>query len=338
MIRRHSLAPYIQSFFTNRMRLERNLSEYTIDAYRDTFRLLLNYAEMTLGIVPDKLGIQNLDVELIVKFLWHLENDRKNSISTRNARLAAIRSFFRYVSHREPDLLLHCQQILNLPTKRGVKKPVEYLADEEINAILSNIDSFNWYQKRDKLIIEVMNETGIRVSELTRIRINELNLSHKSSIRIFGKGRKLRDLPIDEITSEKLSKWILLNKKTDTDFLFTTKKGKWLSRDSIERIAKKYSKKAKLICPSIGSKSISPHIFRHTFAMRMLKSGVGLPLVSLWLGHEDIETTMIYVHANMEMKRDALKLVEKLSVNSTHKNVSNEDDASDELRKFLDDL
>ena len=332
---RHTLAPYLQNFFMMRMRAQLNLSPHTVNSYRDTFRILFDYIENKFAISPDKLFVQHLDEGLIANFLNYLENDRNNSISTRNNRLAALHSFFKYVQNREPDLLFQCQQILNLPVKRHIKKSVCFLQQEEHQTLLNSIKQSTWFEKRDYLIISFLIETGVRVSELTAIVVKDISLNKQASVRILGKGRKERHLPLDKSLKYKIEKWIQINRIGDDDYLFTHRQkcnfNKKLSRDNIERILNKY-----VIAANLQKEiKITPHTLRHTFAMRMLKSGNALPIIALWLGHEDIKSTMIYIHADLEMKRAALNTLSPIHNGDQH---SNEDGNLDDLRHFLNQL
>lgn len=331
--KRHFLAPYLQNFFMIRLRAQMNASSHTISSYRDTFRMLFDFTEGTLNLSPDKLLLQHLDEALVSNFLDYLESGRGNSIATRNNRLAAIHSFFKYVQNREPDLSYQCQQILNLPPKRSTKKNISFLQKEECTILLESIQQNTWYEKRDYLIILFFIEMGVRVSELTAVKVKDISFGRSASVKIMGKGRKERQLPLIRDFEKILKNWIIQNKMDDSDYIFTKRYKhnfrEELSRDNIERIVKKYMVAIQL--PK--NKNITPHTLRHTFAMRMLKAGNPLPIIALWMGHEDPKTTMVYIHADLEMKRAAVEILSPIVEFDDKK-----DTEVDMLRDFLQKL
>jgi len=331
---RHLLAPYLQNFFALRMKSELNASPNTISAYRDTFRLRLNYAQVILKISPNKLLIQNLSADFISRFLTHLEVDRKNSISSRNARLAAIRSFFVYVSGREPDLLNTCQQILDIPAKKKVRKNIDFLHEHEFEALLNSPDVTTWHGVRDQLILLTFLDTGIRNSELRALKTKDLHLSISPYISIMGKGRKERETPLNKVTVNRLKEWIAKNRMLDEEYIFATKQRKILSRDAIEKLVKKHVEKTGVKCPTIKSKNVTPHTLRHTTAMRMLQSGTHLSVIALWLGHESPRSTQPYIHADMKIKKAAMDRMGQVTIDTANESFVEDDD----LLNFLENL
>lgn len=328
----HSLAPYLQNFFAIRLKKERGVSENTLDSYKRCFTLIFDYAEKTLNLTPDNLLIEHLDAAFIGSFLSHLETDRDNTVNTRNARLSAIRSFFRYVAVREPDLLHQCDLVIDIPKKRGVKKQVEYLHDHEAEALLAMPSRRGWYGRRDRLILEFAINTGLRVSELISVKCKDIQIAHRSIVRVLGKGRKDRSTPVPKQIAAKVSNWILENHYTEGSYLFCQKNQMPLSRDSIGRIVKKYNSMARIDCYSLKGKNITPHTLRHTCAMRLLKAGVSLPVIALWLGHEKLDSTGVYLHADTTIMKDAMDLLNDLEVpTETSENLK-----SDHLRKFME--
>jgi len=331
---RHLLAPYVQNFFAVRMRSEQNASPNSICGYRDAFRLLLNYTHEVLGISPNKLLIENLSADLISKFLTHLETDRGNSINTRNTRLTAIKSFFTYVSSREPDLLHTCQQILDIPSKKKVRKNIDFLHENEIKALLDAPKGRTWHSRRDQIILRTFIATGLRVSELRALKGKDLFVSASPYVSVIGKGRKERDTPLDNDTAKQLARWTTANKIKDENYIFTTIKKKMLSRDAIEKLVKKHVRIASSDCRTIGGKNITPHSLRHTTAMRLLQSGVHLSVIALWLGHESIRSTMVYVHADLKIKKAAMDRMGQIRIDTTNDSFVEDDD----LLHYLENL
>ena len=300
------LAPTLQAFFTDRLERQRQASPHTIAAYRDTMRLLLTFAAERLGQQPSKLDLDNFDASLIGAFLDYLERDRGNSARTRNARLTAIRSLFRYAAPRHPEHAAVIARVLAIPPKRFERGLVTFLTEEEVNALLAAPDRKSWTGRRDHALLMLAAQTGLRVSELTSLRCADVHLDRGAHIDCCGKGRKRRITPITTSTAAVLRFWLAERGVQATAPLFPTRAGGALSRDAVERRLAKYSKSAAMACPSLRSKRVTPHVLRHTAAMRLLQAGVDPSVIALWLGHEQVETTQIYLHADLAIKERAL--------------------------------
>jgi integrase/recombinase XerD len=281
-------------------------SANTIAGYRDTFRLLLRFASEQRGKTPTRLRIEDLDAELIGDFLVHVETARRNGARSRNTRLAAIRSFFRYVAMNEPTYLLHCQRILTMPGKRYPKRTVTFLDREEIAALLAAPDRSTWVGRRDHAILLVALQTGLRASELINLRCKDLMLGTGAHIRCDGKGRKERCTPLRRDIIKLLEQWLRERRGSDHQPLFPTMRGDHLSRDALEHLVRKHALVALASCPSLIGKRVSPHILRHSTAMELLQHGVDQSVIALWLGHESVETTQVYLHADLRLKEKAL--------------------------------
>lgn len=311
-----SLSSLIQGFFAERLITQWNCSSHTVASYRDTFRLLLQFAQFRLETNPCDLQLGDLTAELITDFLNDLECYRKNSIRTRNARLAAIRSFFKYVSVQEPTCLGQIHRILATPQKKYEKKIVQFLNDAEVNAILEVPDRNNWLGMRDYTLLLLAIQTGLRVSEITGLRCEDVSLGQSSHIRCEGKGRKRRCTPLTRDTANAMRSWLRKRAGLPGDPLFPSIRGDSLSRDSVEHLVKKYTATASQKVKSLQNKTISPHILRHTAAVRLLQAGVDRSVIALWLGHEQVETTQIYLHADLSIKEKALARTAPLTTQS----------------------
>jgi len=301
-----SLPALLQSFFTDRLQRQRGASHHTIAGYRDCFRLLLRFAERRLGKPPSELNVEELDAAFIGEFLDHLETERGNSARTRNARLAAIHSFFRYVALTEPAYSLLCQRVLAIPSKRHESGPVEFLAPPEIEALLSAPDTSSWIGRRDRTLLLVNIQTGLRVSELVALRCQDVTLGTGAHVRCEGKGRKSRCTPLREDARTALAPYLAERRGQPEDPLFPSIRGGALSRDAVERLVAKHTATAQRSCPSLERKKVTPHVLRHTAAMELLRHGVDRSVIALWLGHESVETTQIYLHADIQLKEQAL--------------------------------
>ncbi|MGK2952400.1 MAG: tyrosine-type recombinase/integrase [Thiobacillus sp.] len=299
----------LQRFFTDRLCIQMEASRHTIAGYRDTFRLLIRFASAQSGKPPTRLGIADLDAEMIGDFLVHIETSRGNGARSRNTRLAAIRSFFRYVAISEPAWLLHCQRILALPDKRYVKRSVTFLDGREIAALLAAPDRSTWAGRRDHILLLVALQTGLRASELTGLRCRDVVLGTGAHIRCVGKGRKERCTPLRRDTARALQTWLKERRGEDDQPLFPSIRGDPLSRDALEHLVRKHCLEASRSCPSLVGKRVSPHTLRHSTAMELLHHGVDQSVIALWLGHESVETTQIYLHADMRLKEKALASV-----------------------------
>jgi integrase/recombinase XerD len=302
-----TLQTLLQRFFTDRLTRQLQASPNTIAGYRDTFRLLLQYTSQRLNRPPSRLTLDDLDAELIGDFLSHVENVRRNCARSRNTRLAAIRSFYRYVAMSEPQNALHCQRILAMPNKRFVRRPVDFINRTEMEALLAAPDPLTWIGRRDRAILLLALQTGLRVSELVNLNSRDVVLGTGAHIRCEGKGRKQRCTPLRRDTAKTLEVWFKERAGGNGDApVFPTIRGKRLSRDAVEHIVRKYALAASKACASLAGKRISPHVLRHSTAMDLLQSGVDRTVIALWLGHETVETTQVYIHADLRLKEKAL--------------------------------
>jgi|SRR5579859_346625 len=299
----------LQRFFTDRLCAQMEASANTIAGYRDTFRLLLRFANERTGNAPTRLRIEDLDAELIGDFLLHVETARRNGARSRNTRLSAIRSFFRFVAISEPAHLLHCQQVLAMPDKRHVKRSVTFLDRNEIAALLAAPDRSTWAGRRDHAILLVALQTGLRASELIGLRCQDIVLGKGAHLRCDGKGRKERCTPLRLDTISVLERWLKERRGSADDPLFPSMRGDRLSRDALEHLVRKHSRAAAASCPSLAGKRVSPHVLRHSTAMELLQHGVDQTVIALWLGHESVETTQVYIHADLRIKEKALSRI-----------------------------
>ncbi len=301
-----ALAPTLQAFFTDRLTKQRNASQHTIAAYRDTMRLLLAFASKRVGKTPSELDIDDLNAPLIGAFLDHLEHERANSVRTRNARLAAIRSLYRYAALDHPEHAATIQRVLSIPPKRFERALVSFLTEPELDALLKAPDKATWTGRRDHALIVLAAQTGLRVSELIGLSRADINLGHGAHANCLGKGRKQRITPLTPTTGTILRAWLGERAGHPGDPLFPTRTGTKLSRDALEHRLAKHAATAAQKCPSLHSKRITAHVLRHTAAMRLLQAGVDTSVIALWLGHEQAETTQIYLHADLALKQQAL--------------------------------
>jgi site-specific recombinase XerD len=301
------VAGLLEAFFTERLQQQRNASPNTIAAYRDTFRLLLAFAQERLHKAPSALPLADLDATFIAAFLQHLEKQRRNSVRTRNARLAAIHSFFRYIALQEPAQSAICQRVLAIPTKKFERKLVMSLTRTEQDALLAAPDRMTWLGRRDQAIIILLLQTGLRVSELRDLRCEDIVLTVGAHVRCRGKGRKERCTPLTRETASVIKAWLVERAGLPaSEPAFPSRRGTVLSRDAIERLITKYAEIASKACSSLGKKRISPHVLRHTTAVSLLQAGNDRSVIALWLGHESIETTQMYLDADLSMKERAL--------------------------------
>jgi site-specific recombinase XerD len=302
-----NLSPLLQTFFTERLMRQRQVSPHTLASYRDAFCLLLRFIEQQTRKAPAALSLQDLDAPMLGAFLDHLEQERHNGPRTRNARLAAVHSFFQYVALQEPGYSALIQRVLAIPTKRYERKPIEFLTPPEIDALVGAPDVTTWLGRRDRTVLLLAVQTGLRVSELTGLRCQDLELGRGAHVRCLGKGRKTRCTPLRRDVVVALKEWLRERQGQPTDVLFPSLRGGPLSRDSIEYLVAKHVATASLHCPSLTHKQVTPHSLRHTAAMELLHHGVDRTVIALWLGHEKVETTQIYLHASLEIKEQALE-------------------------------
>jgi len=302
-----SLAPTLQAFFTERLTNQRQASPKTVAAYRDTFRLLLGFAQRRTSKAPSELDLADLDAGLIGVFLEHLERDRTNSVRTRNARLAAIHSLFRYAALRHPEHAQDIQRVLSIPYKRFESTLVSFLTRDELDAILESPDRSGWIGRRDHALLLVAIQTGLRVSELTALRCSDVALSSGAHLRCRGKGRKERCTPLTAQTAAVLRVWMDERKGEPTDPLFPSRRrGNPLSSDAVEWLINKHARAAGERCATLRARHVTPHVLRHSCAMLLREAGVDISVIALWLGHESIQSTQIYLHADLGLKERAL--------------------------------
>lgn len=300
------LPALLQSFFTDRLQRQRDASPHTIAGYRDSFRLLLRFAAQRLGKAPSDLCVEDLDAPFIGEFLQHLQAERGNSARTRNVRLAAIHSFFRYVALSEPAHALLCQRVLAMPSKRYERKPIAFLTREEIEALLGAPDPSTWIGRRDRTLLLVAIQTGLRVSELIGLRCQDVVLGTGAHLCCTGKGRKQRCTPLRRDAARMLRAWLQRQRAQPQEPVFPSIRGGTLSRDAVQWLVAKHTATAQQHCPSLKRKKVTPHVLRHTAAMELLQHGVDRSVIALWLGHESLETTQMYLHADMRLKEQAL--------------------------------
>lgn len=279
-----SLAPILESFFTDRLLTQRQASPHTVAAYRDAFTLLLGYAFERTGKHPAQLDIADLDAPLIAAFLQHLEIDRGNSVTTRNARLAAIHSLFRYAALRTPEHAALIARVLGVPSKRQHRPLVCFLDREEIEALLAAPDQTHWTGRRDHAVLLVLTQTGLRVSELTGLAVQDVHLDTGAHVFCHGKGRKDRCTLLTSQTVMVLRSWLAERRGHDQDPLFPTRRGGPLSSDAVERLVAKHAITVANHCPSLQAKTVTPHVLRHSAAMALLRAGVDITVIALWLG------------------------------------------------------
>jgi integrase/recombinase XerD len=322
----------LQSFFMDRLLQQWRASAHTVASYRDAFRLLLRFASEKLGKEPSILSLKDLTPDFISSFLEYVEKGRNNCVRTRNARLSAIHSFFRYISFRAPEYAELCYQILAIPSKRFERRPIEFLTRKEIDALTNAPDQNSWLGRRDRTFLLTAAQTGLRVSELIGLRCEDVALGTGAHVRCNGKGRKQRSTPLRRETANVMAAWLSELNGQPKDPVFPSIRGGFLSRDAIERLVARHCKTAQSHCPSLRHKKITPHVLRHTAAMELLHHGVDRSVIALWLGHESVETTQMYLHADMRLKRKALSKITPLGVKpSLYK-------PNDELLAFLEDL
>lgn len=301
-----ALAPTLQAFFTDRLARQRHASSQTVAAYRDAWRLLLAFAAERTGKQPRKLDIADLDAPLIGDFLDHLERDRGNTPRTRNARLAAIRSMFSYAALRHPEHAESIARVLAIPAKKFDRALVTWLTEPEAGALLAAPDRGTWAGRRDHAMLALAAQTGLRISELTGLNRGNVHLGTGPHVSCYGKGRKQRITPLTTVTVAVLRSWLTERHGEPGQPLFPNRTGGRLSRDAVEKRLAQHVTTATGDCPSLKEKNVTAHTLRHTAAMRLLHAGVDTSVIALWLGHEQADTTQIYLHADLELKEKAL--------------------------------
>ena len=300
----------LQPFFTDRLLGQRNASSHTIASYRDTFRLLLEFAQHHLRQSPSTLAIENLDAPFIGRFLNHLEKDRGNTPRSRNIRLAAIHSFFKYVALEEPSLSALAQRVLAIPCKRHKTRPIDFLTRPEIDALLAAPDQGTYLGRRDRTLLLVATQTGLRASELIGLRCQDVSLGNGAHVRCVGKGRRARCTPLRKEAVAALRAWMRERNGQPAEVLFPNARGLPLSHDGLDYLLSKHVAIARSQCASLVKKRVTPHVLRNSLAMDLLQHGVDRSVIALWLGHESMETTQVYLHANLELKEQALAKTE----------------------------
>jgi integrase/recombinase XerD len=310
-----ALAPTLEAWFTDRLIGQRHASPNTVAAYRDAWRLLLQFAQSRTAKQPSKLDISDLDAQLVVDFLNYLEQERHNSARTRNARLAAVHSFFRYAALRHPEHALLISRVLEIPTKRCERKEVRYLDSAEAEALIAAPDLSTWTGRRDHALLDVTVQTGLRASELAGLRIGDVQLGTGAHVHCKGKGRKERHTPLAKETVALLRTWMKERGGSVDDPLFPTRRGTPLSRSALGCLVAKHTATAAQHCSSIRTKHPTPHVLRHTAAMSLLQAGCDSAVIALWLGHENVATTArIYLHGDLSIKERALERTRPINV------------------------
>lgn len=325
-----SLKRYFYSFLIN----QRRLSKHTVSAYRDTFKLFLPYIAEQQKKCISTLCFTDINADIVILFLQHLEDERNNKVQTRNARLTAIRSFLRFAITDKPDLLADMQPVLAIPEKRQDRFVFEYLTKNEIDVLLNVPDRTCWYGRRDYILLLILYNTGARVSELVKLQVQDVDLARQQAIHFFGKGRKERIVPMWSRTVTELKQWLVELPQSPTAALIPNRHGEAITRFGVKQRLDCAVNKARQVCPSLKNRHISPHSIRHTTAMHLLQSGVDLTVIALWLGHAKLETTHQYMQADIEMKREALAKLPAIGANA--KSIINV--KSEDILAFLESL
>jgi len=300
------IGPTVEAFFTERLMAQRQASPHTVAAYRDALCLLLRFASEATGKAPSSLGFEDLDAPFIGRFLDHLEADRHNGVRTRNARLAAVHSLFRFAALRHPEHAGLIGRVLAIPPKRFDRQIVSFLTDDEVRALLGAPDRSSFLGRRDHALLMVAVQTGLRVSELTSLTVADVVLGAGAHVRCRGKGRKERATPLTATSVAVLREWTAERRAVPGEALFPTRQGAPLTRYGVTVLVGKHTAAAAATCPSLATRKVTPHVLRHTAAMRLLHAGVDTSVIALWLGHEGVETTQMYVHADLTLKERAL--------------------------------
>jgi site-specific recombinase XerD len=302
-----SLAPLLQRFFTQRLMQQRQASPHTVSSYRDTFRQFLKFIQQRLHKPPSRLTFEEIDAPLIVTFLDELEKRQGLSVRTRNLRLTAIHSFFRYAAFEVPAYSAQIQRVLAIPSKRFTRTLVQFLTRPEVDALLAAPNQLTWSGRRDHAFLLVAVQTGLRLSEMTGLKRKDLIVGSGAHLRLIGKGRKERCTPLAKSTLAVLKAWFREPQRGDTDVLFPNARGDRLSVHGVQYLLTKHRLAASKTCPSLKDKRVTVHRLRHTMAMDLLQAGVDRSVIALWLGHESVETTQIYLEATLAMKERALE-------------------------------
>ena len=305
-----SFPSLLQGFFTRRLMQQRQASPHTIASYRDSFRLLLQFAQKRIGVAPQKLTFEQIDAPLIAAFLEEMQTTRGISAGSRNLRLTAIRSFFRYASFEMPTHAAQIQRVLAIPNKRCTRTQIGFLTRDEVDALLRAPDLSSRPGRRDHALMLLAVQTGLRLSEITGLCRRNVCLATGAHVRVVGKGRRERSTPLTKATAGVLRAWLREIKTSDDAIVFPSARGTRLSADGVQYLLAKHVAQASQTCTSLGKKHVTAHVLRHTTAMELLQAGVERSVIALWLGHESIETTQIYLDVNLAMKQAALDKVE----------------------------
>ena len=308
-----TLAPLLERFFTQRLMQQRQASPHTISSYRDTFRLFLTFAHQRLHTPPSRLTFETIDAPLVVAFLDHVEKHRGLSVRSRNLRLTAIHSFFRYAAFEAPAHAAQIQGVLAIPSKRFTRTLVHFLTRPEVEALLAAPDQRTWFGRRDHAFLLVAVQTGLRLSEMTGLRREDVTLGTGAHVHVIGKGRKERCTPLAKPTVAVVNAWLHEPPRGDGQVLFPNARGGRLSADGVHYRLVKHRTAAAKACPSLTQKRVTLHVLRHTTALDLLQAGVDRSVIALWLGHESVETTQIYLEATLAMKEQALAKVTPLN-------------------------
>ncbi|XUW93854.1 site-specific integrase (plasmid) [Burkholderia sp. M6-3] len=306
MTREPSFANLLEKFFIQRLMHQRQASVHTIASYRDTFRLLLEFVQRSLHKAPSTLALEDIDAPLVMDFLDEQEQVRGVTARTRNLRLTAVHSFFRYAAFEMPSHAAHIQRVLAIPAKRFSRALVPFLSRQEVDALLAAPDQHTWSGRRDHALLLLAVQTGLRLSELTGLRREDLHIGAGAHVRVFGKGRKERCTPLSKNTRAVLAAWVQEPPRAANQPLFPNARGGRLSAHGMHYLFRKYVVAAADRCPSLKNKRVSPHVLRHTTAMNLLQEGVEPSVIALWLGHESVETTQVYLDANLTLKQEVL--------------------------------
>jgi site-specific recombinase XerD len=327
-----SLAPLLEHFFTQRLIQQRQVSPHTISSYRDTFRQFLKFTRQRLHKPPSALGFEEIDAPLVVAFLDHIEKHQRLSARSRNLRLTAIHSFFHYAAFELPTHSAQIQRVLAIPSKRFTRTLVRFLVRPEVDALLAAPDRRTWFGRRDHAFILMAVQTGLRLSEITGAKREDLVLESGAHVRVIGKGRKERCTPLAKPTVAVLRTWLCEPQRGNERLLFPNAKGERLSVHGVQHLLKKHSANAARVCPSLKGKRVTVHLLRHTMALELLQAGVDRAVIALWLGHESVETTQIYLEATLAMKEQAL------AKTSSPNGAPSRYRPGDQLLNFLDSL
>lgn len=311
------LSPLLERFFSKRLIAQRQASPHTVASYRDTFRLLLMFAEDQLGRPPSQLTLADLNAPFLSDFLDHLENSRSNRARSRNLRLTAIRSFFRYAALEAPQHSALIQRVLSVPNKRHTRPLIGFLTRPEIDAILAAVDSTTWIGRRDHALLLLAMQTGLRLSEITGLRHRDVALGPGAHVHCIGKGRRERGTPLTKSANRVLSAWIKEVGRAEEKFLFPSHSGGQLSHDAVQDLVRKHVAVATKTCPSLDQKRVTPHVLRHTAAMELMQAGVDRSMIALWLGHSSLDTTQIYLDANLALKAEILAKTNPINIKAS---------------------